>query len=209
MLYWQWFRLGFQNPELDAGIFFGKWWRHWSANLLKRNIKNGKSYQEAAITSLPKIIVLTWLEVHILSIVQSSAQMLPLAQSLGWGPCEEIPSFFSGPFIFFHLKLQYVYAFVISCTKIELLETRVHFLLIFASPNPLLIATLSYNHREQRKMEQTGHFPCSLTFRLSWKNIREEKYAVFVGRGNSMRKNCYPYFKEIIRVIFKVEHGDI
>ena len=41
-----------------------------------------KSYQEAAITPLSEMIALAWLDIHILSILQCPAQLLPLPQSL-------------------------------------------------------------------------------------------------------------------------------
>lgn len=49
----------------------------------EKECHDGKSYQEAAVTSLPGMISLTWVDVHILFMLQSSVQMLPLPQSLG------------------------------------------------------------------------------------------------------------------------------
>lgn len=51
-------------------------------NFEKITMSLGQKLTEAAITSLLEMIALTWLEIHILSILEHSAQMSPLPQSL-------------------------------------------------------------------------------------------------------------------------------
>lgn len=48
----------------------------------EKEFYNSKSYQEAAITSLPEMIAPAWPDVHILSVLHSSAQMFPLSPNL-------------------------------------------------------------------------------------------------------------------------------
>lgn len=82
MLYSAQFRLGIRNQGLNAGIFFGRIRKAMKLQSSEKEFYNSKSYQEAAITSLPEMIVPAWPDVHILSVLHSSAQMFPLSPNL-------------------------------------------------------------------------------------------------------------------------------